>query len=388
MGVFFGMVKLLTIKRSLGLVLIVCLLLASVPVQAANRIYFTSQPDEILIFLNNVAFVKDRISIPSGVDVAVTLPSQIFVDTLVLREGGERVNQYRIQTVGGNPVVLWKSVAAAGELREVTLDYLMSGISWQPKYDMWLTKDQPDSAVLDFYAEISNPVLSLEAVTTTLAAGRVDTSKPIGTQSTVSLNQYIAGYESPSAGQLMVGAVDIQTIYSIGKLDALVGETVYTRLEGAALPARRVLLWNAQGERQVTIIYKVRNQTRLPLAEGIVRTYENGIFLGSDPIEFTPVNGEGSVTVGALQGLRVNRNTTETTLSGWTDRRSTHVELTVSNFNADPVEIEIVDAYPASAMRFSFSLEAEQQIGNLLRWRVTLQAGESLTITYQYDHNY
>lgn len=358
----------------------------SAPVQGQNRITYTSQPDELLIFLNDIAYATDHIVIPTGMDAAVTLPSQIYPDTLVLRENGERVSDYRLQTSGGQTTLTWESALVEGDLREVTLDYLISGLGWQPKYDMWLTKDNTEVVRLDFFAEISNPMLILSNVTTTLVAGHVDLSDPLMVQTRMTTNQVIAGYQEGTGNQLGTASVDIQTLYPIGELYSQPGETVYRSVIQKTLPARRMLLWNAQAGNQVSVIYKVRNESELPLAEGIVRTYEDGVFLGSDYIEATPIGGEGSITVGVLQAMRVNRGQTQTIIQGLIERRRTQVELTVHNFNTEVIEMEIVDGYPATAGNFIFSQEAERQIGNLLRWQVTLQPGEELQITYQYDH--
>lgn len=372
-------------KRIAVLLLVLGAFALTIPVQAQDQITYTSQPDQILIFLNNVAFVKDQITIPTGTDVAVTLPAQIYPDTLVLRENGERVNTYRLRSDSGSLVVTWETSEGEDELREITLDYLVSGISWRPKYDMWLTDENAGTVDLDFYAEVTNSGLTLEGVTTTLAAGRVDTAQPLDQYAAVTANQYIAGYEPPAGGELGMGAVEIQTLYPAGEVDSTAGDTLYLSLAQETLPARRVLLWNAQTDNRVSVIYKVRNESSLTLAEGIVRTYEDGVFLGSDFVELTPVGSEGSVTVGTLQDVRVNRAQTQTNIGRLFDRIQTNVELTVSSFSAEPVDIEIVDAYPATAENFSFSQEAERQIGNLLRWEVTIPPGETLTITYQYE---
>jgi hypothetical protein len=372
-------------KKYAVLLLVLGLIALTVPVQASDSISYTSQPDQILIFLNNIASVQDQIAIPGGTDVAVTLPAQIYPDTLVLRENGERVSNYRLRSDTGAIVVTWESAAAEGELREVTLDYLISGISWRPQYDMWLTNDTAETVGLDFFAEISNTGLTLEGVSTTLAAGRVDTSTQLTQQAAITANQYIAGYEENTGGELAAGTVDIQTLYTVGEVDSTAGDTLYLSLAQAALPARRVLLWNAQSGAPVSVIYKVRNQSALPFADGIVRAYEDGLFLGSDFVELTPVGSEGSITVGTLQGVRVNRSMTQTNIGNLFDQIQTQVELTASNFTEEATAIEIVDYYPADAENFVFSQEAERQVGNLLRWQVTIQPGEELRITYQYD---
>src|SRR5690606_10227774 len=214
---------------------------------------------------------------------------------------------------------------------------------------MWLTDENAGTVDLDFYAEVTNSGLTLEGVTTTLAAGRVDTAQPLDQYAAVTANQYIAGYEPPAGGELGMGAVEIQTLYPAGEVDSTAGDTLYLSLAQETLPARRVLLWNAQTDNRVSVIYKVRNESSLTLAEGIVRTYEDGVFLGSDFVELTPVGSEGSVTVGTLQDVRVNRAQTQTNIGRLFDRIQTNVELTVSSFSAEPVDIEIVDAYPATA---------------------------------------
>jgi len=43
-----------------------------------------------------------------------------------------------------------------------------------------------------------------------------------------------------------------------------------------------------------------------------------------------------------------------------------------------------VDWYPAEALDFQFSLEPERQGGNIFRWEITLEAGETRTIMYQF----
>ena len=83
------------------------------------------------------------------------------------------------------------------------------------------------------------------------------------------------------------------------------------QLVGQELPARRLHVWNAQTDQQVTVIYKVKNESDQPFSEGVVRNYQNGLFIGSDFIELTPLGGEGSVTIGHLQDVRVKREQTQ-----------------------------------------------------------------------------
>lgn len=368
------------------------------PKPTTDQISYASQPDEIIVFMNDIAFARDTITLPGGVEVVVVLPGQIYQDTLVLRENGNRIANYRISYDNAQTVVQWQS-ASGNDLREVTLEYLLSGISWTPKYDMWLDHetapvafdfpetqdDEGETIDFGFFAQIQNSVLSLDDVDVKLVAGRVDPSRQVDSVSMVTTNQIIVGYEDAGAMDSPIGVASIHYVYEVKDISADPGDTVYTSLKEALLPARRVLFWNAPTDDQVTVIYKMRNESDLPFAEGIVRAYQDNLFLGSDFIELTPIGSEGSITVGNLQDVRVNREETRTAIDGAREQDTQHdVELSLTNFSNETVEIDIVDHYPADGIDFSFSIDPQQQGGNLFRWQVEMQPGETVTITYQF----
>jgi hypothetical protein len=364
------------------LALVLSLFVVAGAASAADTISYTSQPDQIVVFLNNIAFAQDDITLPGGVDMAVVLPEQVFTDTVVLREDGERVASYRMDRSEGRPTLRWTSESGS-DVRQVTLTYLLAGVGWTPRYDMWLAEDE--TVGFDFYAEIVDNALTLEDVDIRLVAGRVDTMQQMDEISRVTTNQYIAGYDRAGAG--FTGAATIQHVYAIDPISAIPGETVYTRLVTAELPARRVHLWNAQSEPQVDVIYKVRNETEIPFAEGIVRSYENGLFVGSDFVELTPIGGEGSVTVGNLQNVRVNRSETRTAIAPVRNRDTQHdVVLELTNFGDTTITIEVVDYFPPDAIEFAFSQEPERQKDNLFRWEVTLEPGATVEISYGFKN--
>ena len=122
------------------------------------------------------------------------------------------------------------------------------------------------------------------------------------------------------------------------------------------------MLWNAYADQQVDIIYKVTNQTDALLAEGVVRTYEDNLFVGSDFIELTPVGSEGSVTVGHLQDVRVNRTSTRTHISEVSIFDTNYdVSLVLNNFGTETIILDVVDRYPADSTGFIFSTQPELQ---------------------------
>jgi hypothetical protein len=253
--------------------------------------------------------------------------------------------------------------------------------------DATASQDAAEEIVeFDFFAEIQNRVLSLDDVDVKLVAGRVDTSRQVDSVSMVTANQIMVGYEDPGPTDSPVGAANIQYVYKVEGINAAPGDTIYTSLKETILPARRVLFWNAPTDDQVAVIYKMRNESSLPFAEGIVRAYQNDLFLGSDFIELTPIGSEGSITVGNLQDVRVSREETRTAVGGALEQDTQHdVTLKLTNFSDEAVEIEIVDQYPPDGINFSFSIDPELQGGNLFRWQIEMEPGETVTITYRFQ---
>ena len=366
----------------------------SVTAAAGDQVSYTSAPDQVAIFMNGIAYAQDSLSLPSGLDARVVLPDTVFADTLVLREDGRRVARYRIDRSTGSPVVEWQAAPDATTtgvdgLREVTLEYLLAGVGWSPAYDMWLGAETDETVGFDAFAEISNGALPMEDVATRLVAGRVDPSQMVDAVSQITANQVIAGYEDPLAAPLVpvaapTGAMDIQHVYDVGDVSAEPGDTVFVGLFEGSLPARRLHLWNAQTDDQVSVIYKVRNDSDVPFAEGIVRSYQDDLFIGSDFMELTPVGGEGSITAGFLPDVRVSRAESRAALSTGGFGYQDEVELTITNLGTVPVELEVVDQVPPEAQALEATVEPERTPGNLLRWQIMVEPSSELVIGYEY----
>jgi hypothetical protein len=382
---------------SLAVALLAVAPAGSVTAAAQGQISYASAPDQVAIFMNGIAYARDSFSLPRGMDARVVLPDTVFADTLVLREDGRRVARYRIDRSTGSPVVAWQSTpepadADGGGVSEVTLEYLLAGVGWNPSYDMWLAADADERVGFDAFAEVTNGALAMEDVVTRLVAGRVDPSQMVDAVSQITANQVIAGYEDPSAVPFVpnapaaapTGSLDIQHVYDVGRVSAEPGDTVFLGLFEGSLPARRLHLWNAQSDDQVSVIYKVRNDSDVPLAEGIVRSYQDDLFIGSDFMELTPVGGEGSITAGFLPDVRVSRAESRAALStggfGYTDE----VELTISNLGTVPVALEVVDQVPPEAQALQATVEPERTAGNLLRWQVTVEPTSTVVLGYEY----
>jgi hypothetical protein len=353
--------------------------------QADDQISYTSAPDRVAVFLNNVAYARDEVALPGGVDVRIVLPATVYADTLVLRENGKRVANYRLDYRTGQPAIKWQS-ATDSELRDISMEYLLGGVSWRPTYDMWVGADTDETVELDYFAEISDSSLDLDEVQTQLVAGMVDLNRPISPAAELSANQRLAGFEAADMLTVSapVGQVDIQHTYDIGALTAEPGDTIYAQLAGQMLPARRLHIWNAPTDSQVTVIYKVKNESEQPFSEGVVRNYQDGLFIGSDFIELTPVGGEGSVTIGHLQDVRVKREETQSAIDMGRFDYKYEVEMTIENFTPTTVHMDVVDYLRPQAEELQASIQPQLEAGNIMRWPISVEPGDEMIITYEF----
>jgi hypothetical protein len=364
---------------------VLVILLMGLPMMTqAQQLQVVSQPDSIYVFQNDVAYVRDTLSLPAGAEVNLVLPPTTMIDTLILRENGARVMDYRVRR-DSQIVIAWRS-EAGDDLLEISAEYLLQGMSWQPKYDMTLN-DETASASFDFFAEIQNNALTLQDVEMFLVAGRVGTSQILADDTLRTANQLYAASElaDTATSSASIDSVTIQHIYELGTTSVSANETLYTHIVSGDLPARRVLLWNAPSDQQVTVIYKVKNETTQPFSPGIVRSYRDGLILGSDAIERTPIGSEGSITVGTLPDVRVSRGQTsqQENTTDYFDTRQT-VTLEITNFGEDTVEIEVVEFARENAIDFRFDREPTFETNNVLRWVFVLEPGQTIETTYDF----
>jgi len=349
-----------------------------------HQISYTSHPDRLAIFLNDVAYAQDEVTLPGGVDARVVLPDTALPDTLIVRENGERVPRYRVERRTGPLTVQWQS-STDDPIREVSLEYLLGGVSWRPTYDLWLGADSDPEVELDFLAEIRDGSLILDDVATRLVAGVVDVTSPLPSVASERFreNEY-ASYDALGVVAVPTGEATIQHIYDIGSVTAVPGDTAYLKMLGDTFSATRLHVWDARIDDQVDVIYDIKNDSDLPFAAGVVRTYQADLYVGSDGIETTPVGSEGSVTVGHLQDVRVERAETRTAIEIDRFDYFHEVELSVSNFGPTTLHIEVIDQRRPEAELLNFAQIPQQEAGNILRWQLAVEPGTTETITYDF----
>lgn len=365
-------------------------------------IRYTSTPDEVVLYLGDLAYARDTVTLPPG-DIEVNFPPNVVTDSLLITENGERVpvvrfrgrnapdweamlssrsvptNQYEAQQI----VVTWPSEAT--ESREVVLEYLMRGAGWRPVYDMTVIDE--DSVYFNFGAEITTYALQLEDARVRLLSGMIAGGDMNMNEMQMTVAQNSLGYQNATSAQMpQTESVSVYHIYDLGTLSIQPGDVVRAQLVNQALDARRIVAWDTRQGERTEVIYKVTNSTGAPFVQGMVRIYEDGIYMGSDAIEWTPAGSEGSVTMAGMSDVRVRRKESITEAGDFfsIDYRIHEVTLEIGNYTGEELEITVLDTWNQYAQNFNFSLEPKRQPGNILRWDLTIPAGERKTITYSF----
>jgi hypothetical protein len=372
-----------TTRLLLGL--LAALIVLGGPVASAQgTLVVESQPDSAALYLGDLAYLRDELTLPAATPARITLPASAILESLVIREDGQRVGSYQIVPVesGVGQSVTWEPPAGDAP-REVVLEYLASGAGWSPRYDMDIL--DTDRVQMSFAAQIRSNGLTLDAVDLRLVAG-LPGGQPYTPQMTQT--QSNVGYAEAAPSGTVSGAVEINHVYPAGMQSLNPGESVVQSLADSELDTRRLLVWDARLGQRVDVIYKVSNDSDVPFVEGPVYTYEDGLYVGQDAIEWTPTGGEGSVTAGGLSTIRVRRTESVEVLGGlFASRDSDYrhdVTLSITNHGSDAVDLTVLDEWNTYGFDYSFSHEPTRQGNNVLRWELSVPAGETIEITYQF----
>ncbi len=370
-------------------------------------IFIESQPDAAALYMGSLAYIRDELTIPAGMTAHIALPATTLRDSLVITEDGQRLRSYRYVTGGdtaapqpsaiftnfaivssgggeGRPLVVTWDPPAGDQPRPVVLEYLATGAGWEPVYDLTILEESgADSQVMfGFDARISNTSLILDGVEIRLVAGMPGADSEYRPDMTAT--QANIGYAQDQAAAVG-GPVAINHVYEVGALIVPQSEVVRHNLVYEQLEARRLLVWDARFGQRVDVIYKVQNSTDVPFVAGNVYAYQDALYVGQDHIEWTPAGSEGSVTVAGLSSVRVRRTESVENIGSFDDDRYRHtVTLAVTNHGGEDIDLTVLDAWNQAGQNYRFSHEPTRQGNNVLRWELTIPAGESVEVVYTF----
>ena len=368
---------------------------------------YESEVKELVVYEGNLSLVEDMVEVHSADVIQVSLPHGLVTRTLEIVDGNEKVGEFSYvqpeksvatTTAISEPrrqIIKWES--GLKESRQVNLRYLLSGISWEPSYVMNILSD--DKVQLTYRVAISNNVGLLSKVKVKLISGMVGEvseayPRVVAMRKSMTAAQSAlrsGAMDSFSAAEIIslptIGATRINAyyVYDLEQVDSLERGTNYITLLDQDFGAEKKFVWLTTEGENVDVIYKVKNSSEQPFAAGIVDTYEDGVYMGSDNIEWTPSGSEGHVTIGGSVDIKVKKlvNITEIPERNHNDEYHHKVELEIKNFSNKDINIKVIENKYPDCVDIAFSLKPEEE-GQKYVWEIDIQAGQTRKIKYDF----
>jgi hypothetical protein len=142
---------------------------------------------------------------------------------------------------------------------------------------------------------------------------------------------------------------------------------------------------------------RVRNDGTRPLLRGPATIFGDGEFVGIGEIKTTGPSGDIEFPLGADQDIRLVRQivpSSKTTGMIMKDDETVYdVQLQVGNYKKQAVTVEVIDQVPKSRneeievklLATDPAPSGSPDVDGVIRWRVTLQAGETRTLKLRYQ---
>ncbi|WP_440940722.1 DUF4139 domain-containing protein [Immundisolibacter sp.] len=295
--------------------------------------------------------------------------------------------------------------AGAGR-RALELSYLTGGLTWQADYVAELDDDERSLALSGWVTLTNRSGTAYRDARLQLVAGDVHRVQP-ALHRELMMAQATA---KADAGGMQQEALLDYHLYTLGRPTTLADQQT-----------KQVALLNAPGVRvqkeyrlagtgyyytrqageigrslKVAVLLKLRNAKAdglgLPLPAGVVRVYQRDSaggtqFVGEDRIDHTPENESAELTLG--QAFDVTARKTQTdfrVLSTGKDERRQYesaYRIEIKNAKKAAVTVTVLEPIAGDWRMIDSSLAHEKVAAHTARWRVTVPAGGSQTLTYR-----
>ncbi|MBI3395779.1 MAG: mucoidy inhibitor MuiA family protein, partial [Spirochaetia bacterium] len=304
-----------------------------------------------------------------------------------------------------------------GDEVKVTLEYLVTGVSWQGIYDLYSTSEGPD-----FRLESRAAVKQSTGEDWTNVSLSISSARPSSGTSPGVLRPWriTGGGISPAqAGKTGNSAGDNEESHdrpdNADMSDASETSTFTVQLPGRETIAsdnseHRIVISRSELKGAVTLVAvlslstfvylkaRLRNTTGMPLLWGTVNTFVDGSFTGSAALARRAAVGEEfEVFLGPDQRLVVKRTLMRGDVAG-TGILSKKVEIQnqweieVANFTKKPRRVLVLDQFPITgdpliSTKFGGSsrTDVKTDANGMLTWNLEVRPGESQKFDFSYS---
>ncbi|HQT44728.1 MAG TPA: DUF4139 domain-containing protein [Candidatus Micrarchaeota archaeon] len=276
----------------------------------------------------------------------------------------------------------------------IGISYLASS-SWSAHYRIYLSPDSASGKTdLQAWSTINNNAgedwkgvsMSVIVGSPKMASGYMPS---YGSYDYFANNKALSGAAaapSVSSGYL-VELISGQYKYTLdGPVTLASGDSATYPLFTKSLDYQREYLWDTNRGSQAEKALRVKNDQDSPLASGVYRIYDGGVFAGEDSVQYTGRGAEAEIFYAYMPELQVKKDTATSTVQNGNARVTTYnVTLFADNKGETPVSLKIRDYMDyGDKVEFVSGSPTPTIANNLLTWRVDVPSGTNTTVSYTY----
>ena len=374
-----------------------------------------------LIFLREVTFTRVLGDTLQQRNVSFICLKLNDVENIVMMEEPDlpdiNESEEEVKEVDTKPKtrVMWEDTGSGS--REVTLLYIISGVSWNSEYylDMFTPfedgEDSDEDARLEHWAVIKNNLgFDLEDINVRLVAGDIKLENSGYSNYKAFEMSYahalINDYEDVGRGSgstTSIFSLQEFVVFTLPyKITLKEGVTKKIQLQNCDVeieeefvydashfqPSRNSLrTWEGEAAGKVHKILKVKNNGKTWPA-GMVHVYQDYMLIGQDGIEWTPKGRSAKVTIGISSDIDVKKKATVKKINPedrYNDDYHYKIVIEIKNYKEDEVTIKVFDYFNSRALDLKADPDFEEKPGNTMTWEITLEPGEEKKIEYTYE---
>jgi hypothetical protein len=338
--------------------------------------------------------------------------------------------------------------------QKFTESHLAKGITWAPSYIVDIS--DADKAMLAAKAVVINEACDLDTVTLQLVTGfphlqfadvvsplalkenlaqflqaltrgqsqrgRPDVMSNVMTQSVSYRGSGVEGFAMPEYGTAEAGKVaEDLFFYPVENVQLKKGTVGYYPLFTESVSYKHIYQWNIpdyvneqeryvydqrreqqrEPEEEVWHCLRLQNSTKVPWTTAPAETVKEGLILGQDTLNYTPIKGETTLKI--TQAVSVKAEQTELEIDrkrealrmygDYFDLITVQGKLSVTNFQEKAITLEIVKTLSGEVKSSEPEAQIESLAKGLLRmnalrkltWTIELQPDERKELSYIYE---
>ncbi|MBN2477985.1 DUF4139 domain-containing protein [Candidatus Micrarchaeota archaeon] len=280
---------------------------------------------------------------------------------------------------------------------QMNLKYFKDGLDWNVVYSLQTNGKESGNAELSANAVVSNSAdEDYNQSSLTLISGAPHFLRGI---SPYLMNYYPEAFAAKAdydAG--MAISEEISTtgfwLYRLeDKVNLGSGSQISYSLFSQSVPFKMKYEWDVNSGNTVNKMFYINNTNTRTLPEGTVRVFENFEFAGEDSLPFTPQYSEPDLFIASVPEIVVDstmleRQSEPVSLNKERYAQGEKLEMRNTKDTQVTLYVEQSFSYYSNFEIIETSVNPYEVEGNTVRWKITLNPGQSKEIIWRYSYTY